>query len=427
MTKEKIQLVRGMRDLIFDEAEKIVKIINIAREISNSYGYREVIPPTIEYYNLFAEKSGYEIQKRMYAFEDLSGRKVALRPEGTPSIARIFINELQALPKPVRLSYFINVFRYDEPQKARYREFWQAGFEHLGSSSILADIEIIKLCYDIFERLNLKDVKIKLGNMDLIKRLLMKSSIEEKDLPYYLHLIDKKNFEEIKNNLKTSNKGKDLYEILLQLSQLKGNIEEKFSEASKILSKHEDLINLLNSFKDEVIIISSLFNVELDFSFARGIEYYTGIIYEYYHEGLEVAIGGGGRYDMLIEYYGGPRTPATGCALGIDRIALIFKNEEQIKQKKCLVYLTEVNKETMNYALSFLNEIRKFKLIVNFDTSNRNLSESLKYALKEKYDFFIIIGLKEIKNQTITIRNLHKKEQNEISLNNLAEWFSKNV
>ena len=427
MSKEKIQLVRGMRDLIFDEAEKIVKIINVARNVGYSYGYREIIPPTIEYYSLFAEKSGYEIKKRMYAFEDLSGRKIALRPEGTPSIARIFINELQALPKPIRISYFINVFRYDEPQKARYREFWQAGFEHLGSSSVLADMEVIKLCYDIFENLNLKNVKMKIGNMDFIKKLLRKASVKEEDLPYYLHLIDKRNFDEIKQNLEKLNNGKEVYEILFQLSQVKGNIEDKFSEASEILKKYEDLVTLLNNFKEEILIISSFFHVEPDFSFARGLEYYTGIIYEYYHKDLNVAIGGGGRYDTLIEYYGGPKVPATGCALGVDRIALIFKDSSDLNQRKCLIYLTDINKETINHALNFLNETKKFKLVTNFDTSNRSLSESIKYALKENYNFFVIIGLKEVNNKIITIRDLSKKQQYEISLSNLSEWFSKNV
>jgi len=135
---DKLQNVKGTRDIIFEEAEKFIQIIDTARRISKFYGYSEAILPTLEYYELFAKKSGYEINKRMYVFEDLSKRKIALRPELTPSVARVFINKLQQLPKPLRISYFANVFRYDEPQKARYREFWQAGFEHLGLTSSIS-------------------------------------------------------------------------------------------------------------------------------------------------------------------------------------------------------------------------------------------------------------------------------------------------
>jgi histidyl-tRNA synthetase len=111
----------------------------------------------------------------------------------------------------------------------------------------------------------------------------------------------------------------------------------------------------------------------------------------------------------------------------VDRIALIFKDNNGLNQRKCLIYLTDINKETINHALNFLNETKKFKLVTNFDTSNRSLSESIKYALKENYNFFVIIGVKEVNNKIITIRDLSKKEQYEISLSNLSEWLSKNV
>lgn len=426
MGEEKLRLVRGMRDLIFDDAEKLIFIINKAREISYKYGYKEAILPTIEYYSLFAEKSGYEITKRMYVFEDLSGRKLALRPELTPSVARLFINSLQSLPKPIRISYFANVFRYDEPQKARYREFWQGGFEHLGSSSLIADIEVIKLAFDIFNSLKLGEVKIKLGSMDLIKKILNNAGVEYGSIPYFLYLIDKKKFEELKKELSKHEKGEIYYELLVQLSNLKG-------DPLSIISKSREIIKderLLSSINDLEFIITSLMhlgiqNIELELSFARGIEYYTGIIYEFLHKDLDVSIGGGGRYDLLIEYYGGPKTPATGCALGLDRIALVFKGDFKKNLNSASIFLLEQTNDTLSKAFEISSFLRNQNYIVTIETSEKNLSEALSKASKQNYDLFIIIGGKEFKEGKIVVRDLKKRIQREVSISKLQDILEK--
>ncbi len=425
MPSKKFQPVKGMRDLVYEEAEKLVHIIKVAREVSYKHGYREVILPTIEYYSLFAEKSGYEISKRMYVFEDLSGRKLALRPELTPSIARLYINSLQTMPKPVRLSYFSNVFRYDEPQRARYREFWQAGFEHLGSSSILADLEVILLAFDIFDHLELKNVKIKLGSMELIKKILLDAGIDYKDLPYFLFLIDKKKFEELSKELKKYDKGTEAYELISEISKIKATPLEMISEAKKIINKEnylEPLENLGTLIK--LLKRAGLTNIELDLSFARGIEYYTGIIYEFEHEEIDVAIGGGGRYDLLIEYYGGPKVPATGCALGLDRIALIYKGEIKRNMKSLTIFLLEHDEDIIEAALSLSHKLRKQNIIVVIDTSSKNLSTSLSAASKLGYDYFLIMGGKEFKEGKVILRDLKKRIQQEVSFEKIQELFS---
>lgn len=426
MKEERLQPVRGMRDLIYEDAEKLIHIIKVAREVSYRYGYSEAILPTIEYYSLFAEKSGYEISKRMYVFEDLSGRKLALRPELTPSVARVFINHLQARPKPIRISYFANVFRYDEPQRARYREFWQAGFEHIGSPSLLADLEVIMLSYDIFSSLGLEDVKIKLGSMDLIKKLLMQAGVEYKDLPYFLFLADKKNFDELSKELSKYEKGKECYELLLSLSQIKGSANRIIEEAKALLKDAELISSLEKIAFITKCLIEDRRDLELDLSFARGIEYYTGIIYEFQHKDLGVSIGGGGRYDLLIEYYGGPKTPATGCALGLDRIALIYKGEFKQKLRSALIFLLEQDEKTIKLSFQIASELRRANMLVCIDTSNRGISESLSYASKLGYDYFIIIGPKELKEGKVVVRSLKEKTQEEVYLNSLLDFFSKN-
>ncbi len=428
MSDKKLQLVRGMRDLIFEDAEKLVHIIKVAREVSNKHGYREVILPTIEYYSLFAEKSGYEISKRMYVFEDLSGRKLALRPELTPSVARLYINSLQSMPKPIRLSYFSNVFRYDEPQKARYREFWQAGFEHLGSYSLLADLEVILLVFDIFEHLELKDVKIKLGSMELIKGILLDAGIEYKDLPYFLFLVDKKKFDELSKELNKYDGGVEAYNLISELSKIKADPLDMILEAKKKVKK-EKYLESLEKLESMIRLLRSagFVNIDLDLSFARGLEYYTGIIYEFNHKEIEVSIGGGGRYDSLIEYYGGPKTPATGCALGLDRIALIYRGIFKSNLKSLMIFLLDQNEDTVKEALSLSSKLRRLNIITTLDTSGKNLSESISSASKQGYDYFLIIGGREFKEGKVVLRRLKEKVQEEVSLEKVLDLFEQHV
>ncbi|HLI46545.1 MAG TPA: histidine--tRNA ligase [Geobacterales bacterium] len=426
MKQEKPQLVRGMRDLLYDEAEKLLYIIDISREISYKYGYREAILPTIEYYSLFAEKSGYEITKRMYVFDDLSGRKIALRPELTPSVARVFINKLQVMPKPLRISYFANVFRYDEPQKARYREFWQAGFEHLGSKSALADIEVIRLAYDIFETLELGEVSLKLGSMDLIKKIFLNAGVEYGSLPYFLYLTDKRKFDDLKKELNKYEKGNEAYESISQLANLQGTAEAKISEALHLL-KNEELKETVNDIKYiyDVLRLIGIKEIVLDLSFARGIEYYTGIIYEFQHKELEVSIGGGGRYDLLIEYYGGPKTPATGCALGIDRIALLLKKEFKKNLSSAMIFALDQSDSLVSKVFEIAAILRKHDFQAVIETGEKDIAQALAKASKLGYDLFIILGSKELREGKVAVRNLKERTQYEVAIDNLADFLLK--
>ncbi|MFP3191445.1 MAG: histidine--tRNA ligase [Thermoproteota archaeon] len=422
---KKFSNVRGTRDIIFEEAEKFLNIIDTARKISKLYGYSEVILPTIEYYELFAKKSGYEINKRMYVFEDLARRKVALRPELTPSVARLFINKLQHLPKPIRLSYFANVFRYDEPQKARYREFWQAGFEHLGSQSILADCEVVIMCNDIFKALGITNIRLKIGHMGIIKEILKYAGINDEELLYFLYLIDKKNFDELKKLIINYKHGEEAYNILSNLSGLKENFIDEAKELiniPNISNQLNDLFNFVNLLKNVGIN-----GINIDLSFARGIEYYTGIIYEYYTNELDVSIGGGGRYDFLIEYYGGPKTPATGCALGIDRILLVTKLNLTEKPKECVIYPLTTTEKSVQFIFRIIRELSRMNYVFNIDTKSSSLKESLSNAVKKGASFFIIIGEKEATNNMVIIRNLLRKAQFEVNIENIKDWFLKNA
>ena len=163
--------VRGMRDFLPQEAGRMRYIEHVTRELAQLFGYEEVITPVVESYELLAAKSGEEIRKRMYAFEDLGGRRVALRPEFTAPVARLMATKMKNEPRPMRLFCVGSLYRYDEPQYGRFREFWQANYELVGSNKPEADAEILLLTYELMRELGLHNYWLKIGHVGIIRNL----------------------------------------------------------------------------------------------------------------------------------------------------------------------------------------------------------------------------------------------------------------
>ncbi|TRM73680.1 histidine--tRNA ligase, partial [Sulfolobus sp. B5] len=306
----KFETVRGMKDYIDSEARKIRYIETIFRNLVEKYGYSEIISPVLEDFKLFALKGGEELRETMYVFKDKAGREVALRPEFTPSVARAYVESLQSMPKPVRVYYFGTVYRYDEPQYGRYREFRQAGVELIGDNSILSDIEIIDLLYNFYDKINIsQNINMKLNNIAIFRRLMSYYGLEDNIQEHLLHLIDKGKKDEaidllthyIKEGDNTINlinnllniKGIDSNELRDVIEGLRRDFREFkiIEEDVKYLQRIADLLSALN------------FNFKIDLGFVRGLAYYTGIIFEVTHPSVTFSIAGGGRYDKLIEAY----------------------------------------------------------------------------------------------------------------------------
>ena len=190
------QTVRGMRDLLGEEAQAFTCIIAKARDTATLYGYKEVITPVVEPLELLSAKSGEEIRQRMFIFKDLGDRQVALRPEFTASIARLATTALKNEPKPLRLFSVGSVYRYDEPQRGRYREFWQSNFELMGSARPEADAEIVLLTNSLMKALGLQGYAFKIGHIGVIRGILSQEGVDEKTQNAILQRMDKKEYEE---------------------------------------------------------------------------------------------------------------------------------------------------------------------------------------------------------------------------------------
>src|SRR4030066_849885 len=320
------QTVRGMRDLLPEDAETLNFVIGKARETAKLYGYREVITPVIEPYELLSAKSGEEIRSRMFTFKDLGNRTVALRPEFTSSIARLATTALKNEPKPLRTLSVGSVYRYDEPQRGRYREFYQSDFELIGTQEPEADAEIILLTDRLMKAVGLENYAFKLGHVGVIRGILSQENVDDKTQNAILQRMDKKEFDEAFK----------LVESEECLSTLRGSLELKssdiFKTVERIKSHVEGYCKAAESAEDlksvlKLVTEGGCPGQTVDPAFARGLEYYTGMIFEAYIPELDIALGGGGRYDRLIELFGGESPPATGVAHGLDRIALAMQTQ----------------------------------------------------------------------------------------------------
>jgi len=416
------QTVRGMRDLLNEEAETLTYIISKAREIAVLYGYKEAITPVVESLELLSAKSGEEIRQRMFIFKDLSDRGVALRPEFTASIARLATTALKNEPKPLRLFSVGGVYRYDEPQRGRYREFWQSNFELLGSGKPEADAEIVLLTNSLMKTLGLQGYASKIGHIGVIRGILSQENVDERTQNAILRRMDKKEYEEA-FKLVQSDKCKSMLEGLLQLKgkdwrETVEKIKAYVAGYEKAKAAAENLSDILK------LIVESGCSVEtVEPAFARGLEYYTGMIFEVYIPELDIALGGGGRYDRLIEVFGGESTPAVGVAHGIDRIALAMQMQKTIlaTERGKRVLVLSVNDSLKVEALKIAQMLRDAGIIVEFEVMGRKMAKALEDADKRKVDYVVIVGERELKEGAVVLRNLAKREQTIVVIKELVE------
>ena len=416
------QPVRGMRDLLPDDAEMLNFVMGKARETASLYGYREFITPMIEPYELLSAKSGEEIRSRMFTFKDLGNRTVALRPEFTSSIARLATTSLKNEPKPLRTFSVGSVYRYDEPQRGRYREFYQSDFELIGTSNPEADAEIILLTDRLMRAVGLRNYAFKLGHVGVIRGILSQENVDEKTQNAILQRMDKKEFDEAFKMVESEE----------CLSTLRGSLELKsdnvFETVERIKSHVEGYCKAAKSAEELKAILKLVTEGgcpvhTVEPAFARGLEYYTGMIFEVYIPELDIALGGGGRYDKLIELFGGEPTPATGVAHGLDRIVLAMQMQKAATttERKKRVAVIPVNAALKGEALRISQMLRDAGLSVEFEVMGRKMNKALEDADRRKMDYAVIVGERELKQGAVVVRDLAKREQTVVEISKLSK------
>jgi len=391
-----LQKPRGTRDFLPDEMETRRTIEWRMREVARRWGYREVCTPEFEDLELFTMRSGEGIIEEMYVFEDKGGRKLALRPEITASVIRMYINEAKVAPKPLRWCYFADCFRYERPQKGRYRQFWQFGVELIGADTAPADAETIMIAADMLNATGVT-YNLKVGHLSFMKNLLedLESSAQRRVMAH----LDKKDFDGLKSTLESMDKP-DLGNSLISLVECR-DLAEAFEIAGNIPEKeriHQTLENLDAAGVD----------YSLNFGIARGLDYYTGMVFEGFAQnlGAENQILGGGTY-RLSHLFGGDDVASCGFAIGFDRV-MVSLGEPQ--HKKDTVVAIVCTNEGRNPALEVARIFRAAGIRSEMDLMERGLGAQLAHAAKTA-DFAIVIGRREAESGNVTLKNLRSGEQ----------------
>lgn len=423
MARITLEPLRGFRDLLHPESTMLSRLASIFAELAEAHGYTEVKPPTLERFEIFALKSGEEIRRSMYVFKDKAGREVALRPEATASVARIYLKHLRGHPKPVRLYYIINCFRYEEPQRARYREFWQAGVEHLGTPGIEGDFEVIKLLIAFYKRIGFLDkIVLKIGTTRLYRELFNKHGVPEELQDHVLHLMDKSLYDQALDALRE----KGYTELANTLEKIWGSKHDparvaeiaasETEAARKAVEELSTLVEMLHEYSPET-------RIEIDLSFARGLAYYTGTIFEVKVPGFPVSIAGGGRYDNLIRIYGDEDVPGTGFAIGLDRTLAAMQDKgtaETLLPQRSHAAIIAIEARLVPYAAKVQDILAGHGLATSI-TVAKKLQKILPKLARQGARYAVIIGSREAANEEVTIRDLEARRQATIPLSLLAE------
>lgn len=421
------QPARGMRDFLPEDAKKIRYVEQTSRQLAQLYGYEEVITPVVESHELLAAKAGEEIRLRMYTFSDLAGRKLALRPEFTPSLARLVATKLRTAPKPLKLFCIGSLYRYDEPQFGRFREFYQGDYELIGSNRPEADAEILALTCELLQRLGLHDYFLKIGHVGIIRGILTQEGIVEEQQNQIMQLLDHKQWEDAlaatkklgatqycQTTLKTlfETRGKDTDKIVKKIKQT----VKDYDKATVAIDNLQQILELAleNGFKRETLI---------EAGFARGLEYYTGMIHEAYVPELEgLALGGGGRYDKLVELFGGEPTPAVGVAMGPDRIVIATEKQNIVllNKEEYRILVIPLKPEMKTQAFEIATKLRIKGIAAEIELMGRELSKALADADRRGFTHAVIAAPKEAKEGKVILRNLKQREQKTMNADELA-------
>lgn len=405
------QIPRGTRDFTPKEMDKRRYVEESMKKTFTTFGYREIQTPLFEHLELFTAKSGEGIVDELYSFEDKSGRQLALRPELTAPVIRFYVDRLQMEPKPLKLCYFGNCFRYDRPQKGRYREFWQAGCEIIGTNTAEAYAELIALAYYILKNVGVQQIQLCIGNLTILSSIFTQFHLSEEDQKKLTPLIDKAQYDEV--SLVLEQLGVDQQKIHEFLDVLQTSDTKKIQQQIKGDAAAEKEFIFLETVLDFLKHSFHINDYQIKLSIVRGLDYYSGLVFEIDAPvlGAEKQLCGGGVYELL-SLFGGTPTSTAGFAIGFDRTILALETEQfSFPSRHIDVYIIPVNEDMIPIALEIAYDLRKEGIVVDIDLLRRGVGKSLKYANSVQATKAILVGPKELEKQALTLRNLETGEQ----------------
>jgi len=414
--------IKGFRDFYPEEMQSRRAVIDTVESTAKRYGFREIGTPAVEPVGMYVDKSGEEIVDELYAFEDKGGREVALTPELTPTVARMVVARQQALSKPIKWVSTRPFWRYEEPQQGRFREFYQTNVDIFGSSDPTADAEILAVAADALTGLGLSadDFEFRVSHRDILGGLLA-SLDADVDTREAIRAVDKR--EKVDR------------EEYLDLLTDAGLTDSQAVEFDDLLATPEEELDDLIEFAGTDRVTEAVENLEavlaatadfdvreyctLSLTTARGLDYYTGVVFECFDSTGEVSrsVFGGGRYDDLIEGFGGQPTPAVGVAPGHAPLGLLCQRagvwpEEAVHTDYYVLQVGDVRAEAADLA----RELRSQGHVVETDVADRSFSAQLEYADSINAETVVVVGERDLEDDEITLKEMDSGDQVQVPL-----------
>jgi len=400
---EKFQPPRGTRDFLPEDMAVRRGIFEKIMDVFRRYGYGEVWTPAFEDFGLLSRKSGPEIEEEIYAFTDKSGRKLGLRFDPTVPICRIVASN-PSLQKPIKFCYITNMWRYDRPGAGRWREFWQSGVELIGPPGPEADAEMLALVSDSLRAIGVRNFYFRISSRKIVDGFIRQAGIPAKKTVDVFRAIDK--LDKIGRN------------GVMSEMRARGIDAGKAGEFMRLVEDGKSSGPGMEELKDIQKLARSMGagKISTDLSVVRGIDYYTGFVFETMVKGFEKlgSVASGGRYDSLIGLYSGSDVPATGYGMGIDRLLEIVKPE--MPGSHVTVFVSPVKDEVKTETLNITQQLRAAGISAETELMGRNIGKQLDYASKKSIPFALIVGPNEIKAKKYTLRDMKTGKESKLSL-----------
>lgn len=423
-----IERPRGTRDFLPEEMERRREIESAMRRTALSFGYGEVRTPTFEQTDLFVARSGPTIVDEMYVFEDKGGRSLSLRPELTAPVMRLYADRLTHSPKPVRVFYSGPCFRYERPQKGRYREFYQFGAELIGSPHPEADAEIIALAVRAIQAAGVEDPEVRVGHVGALHALMEAIGVEAAVASQAYPMIDKGDMTSLRTLFDEREVGYSNFELVQDFVGVSGD-RSLVDNVVAAYGHYDGLADALSRLNQALEHLDTYGGIEyaVDLGIARGLDYYSGVVFEVDWEGLgaERQVCGGGAYE-LGQVFGLENVPATGFAIGLDRMYMATMPDEEgatgrAGRSGALVLPMDRGGDAMMLAVRALETLRSAGVRAELEVMRRGTGKAMKAADQRNLRWAVFVGSDEVAQGKVTLKDLESGEQSLVGPNELAD------
>lgn len=437
MSKIKPRIYKGTRDFLPEQMVRRNYVINIIKSVFEKFGFEPLETPTIEMWETLSGKYGEEGDRLTYRFTDRGDREVGLRYDLTVPLSRVVAMYPQ-LPKPFKRYQIQPVWRADKPQKGRFREFYQCDIDTIGSESVLADAELLAVTSEILTRLNFSAFKIRINSRKVLTGIVEAAGVNPELAPEIFRAIDKLDkigHDGVENLLKDLAIGDDAVQKILNILNISGENADRLEKARTGLANSnigmagvaeiEKLIDLLRSFG------IPRNNYLFDPCLARGLDYYTGPIFETIVEEPRIgSITGGGRYDNLIGMFGGNGFPATGSSIGLERIVTVMEELNMFPDwlgTTTEVLVTVFAEEFLPYSIHITNLLRDSGINTDLYSGSAKLRGQFGLANDKGIHFVVIAGPDEQEKQTVNIKDMINGKQESLPLSGLSAYLKQHL